>query len=53
MTRRLQPCRTCKPETEGKFRAIRGFTRHKDRICSRCRHYGPPMPSGWPWGRAA
>jgi hypothetical protein len=38
MTRRLQSCRFCKPEENpGRFSLPRGFTRHRDRICSRCR----------------
>ncbi|MDP9820400.1 hypothetical protein [Nocardioides massiliensis] len=57
MTRRLQRCRKCHghyaDQTGVKFPAKRGWTRHKDRVCSVCRRWGGPMPKGWPWGRAA
>lgn len=69
MTRRLHRCLTCEPITNGgKFSQAlkRGFTRHKNQICSPCRHRGVTnrggevrlpidvrIPSGWPWGRGA
>lgn len=57
MTRRLQRCRRCHDhyadQTGVKFPAHRGWTRHRDRVCSVCRQWGGPMPKGWPWGRAA
>jgi len=43
MTKRLHRCRTCTPEEGGKFTLPRGFTRHKDRRCSRCRRWGAPI----------
>jgi len=38
VTRRLQRCRYCSPDpAPGKFSIPRGFTRHADLVCSRCR----------------
>lgn len=47
MTKALHPCRTCEPDeaasdfirTPGKAR-VRGWTRHRDRVCSTCRREG-------------
>lgn len=52
MSKRLHPCRTCKPSDGGKF-TRRGFTRHDDRICSRCRRWGSPSQTVNYKGRAA
>ena len=39
MSKRLNPCRICGPDSTGKnkFSLPRGMTRHDDRVCSQCR----------------
>lgn len=55
MTRRLQRCVTCKPDddADSKFSLPRGYTRHRDRRCARCRRGDIPSQRLNYKGRAA
>lgn len=49
MSRRLRRCLTCEPQEptpERRFSAIRGYTRHDNRVCAACRRKGHYVRGG-------